>query len=981
MTNRSERCVLARLAGALLAIVLASAGTTRGQTFVTDTGAPTTSFMAPLSMPGVQPFWLGYVGADRGLGFQGQYFSFGGLLPITTDVLDGTWFVDGRAHVTTEYANFFSNIGIGRRAYFEPLNAIIGLSGWYDYDGDAYQNYGYRYNQMGVTAEVFNPVCDFRFNGYFPMGANSHVLNQFQQNYLLYVNGIDTALHGGDAKFSLRPAFLGPLNGYIDIGGYIYKSPVVETFGGVSTGFGVQPLPGLAVNMEVNHDEFFGTTGFVRVAFGLRGSPGNTRTGTRLLEPTRRNDHIVRFNQQPEIATNPDTNSYYNVIHVDNSAPGGGDGTVEHPYNTLAAAQAASATHDVIYVHRGDGTTNGYNAGIVLKDYQQLLGSGNNFVMRSVEVGNFMLWAHDTSGPNISNPGGFGVTLANDDRVGGMNIDQASIGIYGNGITTTNLEQNSIRNMQVDGIQLAGFHGVGTLWANTIFNSYQDGMHFSGGDGTYIVTGNNVGSNIRNGIFFEKVNGSALVQSNVLGTNGRGNWAGLHVIQFANTFNLEARDNYIQSNTEGIYIDAYNLGTTVNADIHDNPQISYNQGDGIQLAARAGATLNTHIHDNPNISYNGRPDGIGVNRMTGAGAGMRFYVLDSTFNALINNNNLTGNAGNSNPTNNTIDQAAGVQGLFEGDSITSLTFISNVVNGLQTFVNNNVQGNPRPYGDGIDLFYNTTNDVIQNIDFQGNEIINSRGGGVLLGTATNPLGIQTSTAVVNATFNNNVFTNNEYPAIAAFQNSTGAMRLTITNNQFLNNGAPNPPAGSRGTVLNDGAIALASNFGNLVGIIENNIINKNGINAGVGAPDVHGIAAHTFGSGTMGLQIIGNQINQNAGAAIRLTAENTSIFPSALGAIIRDNMMLHNGGPDAVSVLTASQTPANTSAIAVEFTHNEASTPYRLTNLQTSPDSATIVYADGGLNAGEFYPIGPGTVTQDTVANVDALIAPLLVFP
>ena len=59
--------------------------------------------------------------------------------------------------------------------------------------------------------------------------------------------------------------------------------------------------------MEVNHDEVFGTTGFVRVAFGLRGSPGNTRTGTRLLEPTRRNDHIVRFNQQPEIATNPTT--------------------------------------------------------------------------------------------------------------------------------------------------------------------------------------------------------------------------------------------------------------------------------------------------------------------------------------------------------------------------------------------------------------------------------------------------------------------------------------------------------------------------------------------------------------------------------------------------------------------------------------------------------------------------------------------------
>ncbi len=236
--------------------------------------------MSALSAPGLQPFWVGYVGADRGLGFQGQYFSFGGLVPLTTDVIDGTWFLDGRAHLTTDNTQFFGNLGFGRRQYVDFLNSIVGVSGWYDYDGDAYQNYGYRYNQLGVSAEVFNPVCDFRFNGYLPVGTTSHVLNQFDQNYLLYVNGIDTALQGGDAKFSVRPAALGPLNGYIDIGGYYFRSDVVTGFGGISSGFGVQPLPGVAVNLEVNHDEVFGTTGFVRVAFGLRGSPGNTRTGT-----------------------------------------------------------------------------------------------------------------------------------------------------------------------------------------------------------------------------------------------------------------------------------------------------------------------------------------------------------------------------------------------------------------------------------------------------------------------------------------------------------------------------------------------------------------------------------------------------------------------------------------------------------------------------------------------------------------------------
>ena len=188
------------------------------------------------------------------------------------------------------------------------------------------------------------------------MGQQAHVLDGFTQNYLLFVNGIDTAFHGGDAKFSLRPAFMQSWNGYIDIGGYAYKSPIFNTLGGVSTGFGVQPIPGLAINMEVNRDAFFGTTGFIQVAFGLGGTPGNSRKGNRLLEPVRRNDHIVRFNQQPQIATDPVTGAFYHVIHVDNNAPPGGNGTVEHPFNSLAAAQAASAVHDIIYVHTGDGT-------------------------------------------------------------------------------------------------------------------------------------------------------------------------------------------------------------------------------------------------------------------------------------------------------------------------------------------------------------------------------------------------------------------------------------------------------------------------------------------------------------------------------------------------------------------------------------------------------------------------------------------------
>jgi hypothetical protein len=982
------------LAVSLLATWSALGGFAQGQTIVTDTGAPTSSFMAPLSMPGLQPFWVGYVGADRGLGFQGQYFSFGGLLPITTDMLDGTWFFDGRAHVTTDNAQFFSNAGIGRRQYIGFLNSIVGLSGWYDYDGDAYQNYGYRYNQLGVTAEVFNPAFDFRFNGYMPMGNTTHVLNQFEQNYLLYVNGIDTALRGGDAKFSVRPAILGPLNGYIDIGGYFFKSSAIEGFGGVSSGFGVQPLPGLAVNLEVNHDQLFGTTGFVRVAFGLRGSPGNTRTGSRLLEPTRRNDHIVRFNQQPEIATNPQTSVAYNVIHVDNTAAAGGNGTIDHPFQTLAAAQAASAIHDIIYVHKGDGTSHDYANGIILKDNQMLLGSGNNYVVQTTEIGPMLLKALDSSQPVISNPNGAGVTLANNDRVGGITISVANVGIVGNNITNTTLEQNTVYGGLIDGIQLTNFSGAASIVNNSIRQNAQDGIHIIEGaaNATYSLVGNTVDSNVRNGIFFDDTHGSAVVDDNTLGSNGRGNWAGVQVAQTSGTMDIEIKNNTIQYNTEGIYLTADNAGgngATINADIHDNPEISYNQGDGIQIAARHDATADFNIHDNPNISYNGYPEGVGVGRTTAGGAGIRLYTLDSSMGGIINHNGIIDNAGTGNPVGNEVDQAAGIQGQFDGNSVTSFIITNNNIDGLGTNV-----AVGRPYGDGVWLDYEITNSIIQNLLVTNNQIVNNKGLGFQLSTAGRLHPGITST-LLDATFDNNNISNNFFSGLYAFQGSSaGVMRLTVTNNQINNN--VSPTSGGQGLPSNDGGLSLESNSGRLVGIIENNVINANGLtpNNSTNSPrasGINGIAATIDESnGLMGLQIIGNQINGNQHDGILLT-DNNVINPGvgtalSMGAIIHDNFIMFNGGDAGVQAVTPNiGTPPgpNVSTLGVELTHNESSLRYHFLNLQgITPNTALITFADGGLNAGLFdTSLSVGSVAATTAATMDALVAPLLIFP
>jgi hypothetical protein len=93
------------------------------------------------------------------------------------------------------------------------------------------------------------------------------------------------------------------------------------------------------------------------------------------------------------------------VWYVKNNG-GGTNGQSQSPFTTLAAAAAASTANDIIFVYNGDGTNSGQNAGISLKNGQQLLGEVNGLIVNAqtlVAVG---------SRPTIGNSGGDGVTVA-----------------------------------------------------------------------------------------------------------------------------------------------------------------------------------------------------------------------------------------------------------------------------------------------------------------------------------------------------------------------------------------------------------------------------------------------------------------------------------------------------------------------------------------------------------------------------------------
>lgn len=138
------------------------------------------------------------------------------------------------------------------------------------------------------------------------------------------------------------------------------------------------------------------------------------------------------------------------VWYVRNNAPAG-DGRSHNPFNTLGAAQTASAIGDTIFVHFGDGTFSGYSSGILLKDSQRLIGEGVALV-----VGPYTLH------PAGSRPVIGGVTLADDNTVSGLNISSSGNGISGMAVTNGTISEVDVI-AGVVGINLSNVAGTFTL--------------------------------------------------------------------------------------------------------------------------------------------------------------------------------------------------------------------------------------------------------------------------------------------------------------------------------------------------------------------------------------------------------------------------------------------------------------------------------------------------------------------------------------
>ena len=441
------------------------------------------------------------------------------------------------------------NLGIGYRQVIDTrgLKGVAGVHGWLD---RRITERGSQFHQITTGVEWLGKSVDVRLNGYIPLSDKREISipNANPQGPALSGTGIVVDTNGTvleEPQHGLDLEFGWELGSQIDFvrdhtdrfhiyaGGYYFDGPNTENVAGWRTRVSADITEDIQIGARFQRDDVRGSQGFLeatfRFPFGHKKSYRKEGIRARLDESPERdidivtNETVTDTGERVQVL-NATTGAAQEVLHVDNTAVGGGDGSAENPFNTLSDAQAAASAHTIIYVNRGDGTDTNQDQGITLNQTgQQLIGSGTNFVYDS---GKFTtangasptatLIAAATTAPVIGNVNANqdGVTISADNiTVAGVTVDNATTGrdgikviADGAGSSAQNVTiQNVTTQNNRHGVYIHGRNGgsVSAMVQNTITTSNsQHGIAvYDDTDGTFTAdlgggsmgsTGNNI---------------------------------------------------------------------------------------------------------------------------------------------------------------------------------------------------------------------------------------------------------------------------------------------------------------------------------------------------------------------------------------------------------------------------------------------------------------------------------------------------------
>jgi large repetitive protein len=239
--------------------------------------------------------------------------------------------------------------------------------------------------------------------------------------------------------------------------------------------------------------------------------------------------------------------SAYRVWYVDNAAAAPGDGRDASPFVLLKDAETASATGETIFLRYGNGTSAGYDAGIVLKTGQSLTGQGVPSNVTATLNGQTVVLLAAGSAPTVTRTdAGATVQISTSNVVQGFDVaSTAGAGIAGTGFGTLTVGSMSVSangGPALDlssgdvfgafdalsstasagaGIRLLGIGGSFSAAGGSITGAATAGVDVTGGDGVFSYGGDVVATGPL-AVFVANRTGGALTFGGTIASTGNG---------------------------------------------------------------------------------------------------------------------------------------------------------------------------------------------------------------------------------------------------------------------------------------------------------------------------------------------------------------------------------------------------------------------------------------------------------------------------
>ncbi|HEX6909570.1 MAG TPA: Ig-like domain-containing protein, partial [Longimicrobium sp.] len=189
--------------------------------------------------------------------------------------------------------------------------------------------------------------------------------------------------------------------------------------------------------------------------------------------------------------------SAYRVWYVDNSGAAPGDGRDASPFTTLKAGETASAVGETIFLRYGNGTSAGYDDGIILKTAQPLTGQGVPANVTATLNGQTVVLLAAGSAPTVTRASGATVQVSTNNVIQGFDVGSTDgAGIAGTGFGTLTVGSMSVAANGGPALDLSSGDVFGSFTGLSATTATGAGIHllgvggsFSAASGAITVTG------------------------------------------------------------------------------------------------------------------------------------------------------------------------------------------------------------------------------------------------------------------------------------------------------------------------------------------------------------------------------------------------------------------------------------------------------------------------------------------------------------